>query len=58
MILLWSQFCVILLQVNALDRKRPLIYADLGTASGKQPMAPPLSSHDRVVYSTVNSSTN
>ena len=53
-----SQVCVILLQENALDRNRPLIYADLGIASRKQPMAPPLSSHDRVVYSTVNSSTN
>ena len=36
-------------------RQKPLIYADLGTAPGKRPMAAPLSTHDHVVYSTVNS---
>ena len=31
-------------------RQKPLIYADLGTAPGKRPMAAPLSTHDHVVY--------
>ena len=43
---------------NTSSREKPLIYADLGTAPGKRPMAAPLSTHDHVVYSTVNSNIN
>lgn len=43
---------------KATDQKKEhsgtIIYADLGVASGKRPMAPPLSSFDQVVYSSVH----
>ena len=38
------------------NKEKQIIYADLGTAPGKRPMAPALSTHDQVVYSSVHAS--
>ena len=53
----YIKFCLNLFIVKentSSTAKKQLIYADLGTAPGKQPVAAP--AHDKVVYSTVQSS--